>query len=289
LRIDYMAEKKLLKNSVTTNNLQNLQNELRACKADLETRNGELRMAQTERIRAEEQLREKAAELTCACRELDSFAGSVTHGLRNGLQTITGFSQTLLKFYYDCLDETGRDCLTRIGTGTKKMKAIMECLHELSRISGQELRREKVDLSEIALEFCSEMRSSDPQRSVECVINPGLIADADPGMARILLKNLLENSWKFTSKNPNACIEFGGLDGTNPPVFFVRDNGVGFDQNHSDKLFKPFQHLHKDEELKGPGIGLASVKRIVYKHGGSVKAESEKGKGTTFYFQFSRT
>ena len=284
-----MVENKILIQAVTKNNVKTLMNELRACKAELETRNEELRTAQAACERAEEQLRDKSVELTFACQELDTFAGSVTHGLRNSLQTITGFSQTLLKFYYDNLDEIGRDCLVRIGAGTKKMKVIMESLRELSRISGHELLRKRVNLSEIALTFCSEFKNSNPQRNVEYIITPGLIADADPGLASILLKNLLENSWKFTSKNGNARIEFGALDRAKSRVFFVRDNGVGFDQNHSDKLFKPFQHLHKDEELKGPGIGLALVKRIVNKHGGSVKAESEKGKGATFYFQFSST
>jgi light-regulated signal transduction histidine kinase (bacteriophytochrome) len=272
---------------VWTLDAQELQHELQQCRADLSASVEELQAARKGQQRAEELLREKTVELTTANQELDAFIGSVTHGLCNSLQTITGFSQTLLKFYYDSLDETGKDCLTRIGTGTKKMKAIIESLVELSWISGQEMNREKVNLSEITEAVWSSIRASNPDRIAECSITPGLIADADPGMARILLENLLQNAWKFTSQNERTLIEFGAVDGPKSPFFFVRDNGVGFDPSHKDKLFKPFQHLHKEEAFKGSGIGLTAVKRIIHKHGGSVRVEAEKGKGATFYFQFS--
>jgi light-regulated signal transduction histidine kinase (bacteriophytochrome) len=288
-----MVKNRRIKESVlqpvtTETNVQNLLRKLQQCKADLELRQEELRAAQTGQKQAQERLREKDSELTCANNELDAFIGSVTHGLRNSLQTITGFSQTLLKFYYDSLDETGRDCLTRIGAGTKKMKAIIESLVELSRISGKEMKREKVNLSEIALSFCSTLKTSDPHRIVECAITPDLIADADPELARVLMENLLQNAWKFTSKNDHALIEFGVMHGKKGQEFFVRDNGVGFDPGHMDKLFKPLQYLHKEEAFKGPGTGLAAVKRIMCKHGGCVRAEAEKGKGAAFYFQFSK-
>jgi light-regulated signal transduction histidine kinase (bacteriophytochrome) len=284
-----MATKRPSNTALGVLDVQKLLHELDLCKAEAESREEELRSARLARARAEELLSEKSAELTDANRELDAFASLVTHGLRNNLQTITGFSQTLLKFYYDSLDETGKDCLTRIQAGTKKMKTVMESLSELSRISCQEILRENVDLSEIARSYFSELQAQDPQRSVDCVILPGLCADADPGYARILIENLLKNAWKFTLKNEHARIEFGAMQETGSTVFFVRDNGVGFNPDHADKLFRPFQHLHKEEEFKGAGIGLTIVKRIVARHGGRVRAEGEKGRGAAFFFQLSKS
>jgi light-regulated signal transduction histidine kinase (bacteriophytochrome) len=283
-----LAEKSDSLSITTTIDAKRHMRDLHQCKCQIEILAGELRKAQTAHARAEEMLRAKTEELTYANQELDAFIGSVTHGMRNSLQTITGFSQTLLKFYFDTLDETGRDCLSRIGAGTKKLKSIIDSLVDLSRISSQEMTREKVDLSEIARNICSSLKASEPHRIVECVIMPDLCADADRGLARILLENLIGNAWKFTSKTDKAVIEFGVMHEKKAPEFFVRDNGVGFDPSHRDKLFKPLQHLHKEEALKGMGIGLTVVKRIMHKHGGTVRAEAEMGKGATFIFQFSR-
>jgi light-regulated signal transduction histidine kinase (bacteriophytochrome) len=283
-----MATKRPSNTASGAQEVEKLLHELDLRKSEAESREGELRSALLARARAEELLGEKSAELTDANRELDSFTSLVTHGLRNNLQTITGFSQTLFKFYYDSLDETGKDCLTRIQAGTKKMKSVMESLSELSRVSMQEILRENVDLSEIARSFFSELRGLYPQRSVDCVILPGLCAVADPGLARILIENLLKNAWKFTLKNEHARIEFGALQEKGATVFFVRDNGVGFNPDHADRLFRPFQLLHKEEEFKGTGMGLTIVKRIVARHGGWVRAEGEKGKGAAFFFQFSK-
>lgn len=230
--------------------------------------------------------REKIAELISAGNEYDDFIKAVTHGLRNGLQTITGFSQTLCKFYSENLDETGKDCLDRIQTGTRKMKAVMDRLMELSNISGRELKREDVDLSVIAHSCLAELKVKDPNRLVECTIQPGLHAFADAGLARILLENLLGNAWKYTMKRAQARIEFGARPDGETPVFFVRDNGVGFDPIHAKAVFQPLQNFHKEENMKGAGVGLAMVKRIIQLHGGAVLAEGEKGRGAAFYFQF---
>jgi light-regulated signal transduction histidine kinase (bacteriophytochrome) len=150
------------------------------------------------------------------------------------------------------------------------------------------MKREKVNLSEMATAVLSTLKAADPHRVVECIIIPDLCVEADRSLAGIVIENLIKNAWKFTSRNDNAFIEFGVSHGKKVQEFFIRDNGVGFDPCHMDKLFRPLQHLHKEEALKGPGIGLAAVKSIIYKHGGSVRAEAEKGKGATFFFQFSK-
>jgi light-regulated signal transduction histidine kinase (bacteriophytochrome) len=282
------VEKKPLDPVVGVPDARKLRDDPDAMRTEVQTLERQLRTAYIEQAIVEDLLRKKSEELTTANQELDMFTGSVAHGLRNSLQTIAGFSQTLLKFYYDRLDDTGKDCLTRIQAGTRRMKDVIEGLLELSRISSLEISREEVNLSSIAVSCCSELRAYDPRRSVECIVAPDLRAQADPGLAKILIENLLKNAWKFTVKKETARVEFGSIDERGLRFFFVRDNGIGFDPSHAGKLFRPLQHLHKEEAIKGPGLGLAMVKRIILKHGGSVWAHAEKGNGATFYFHFSR-
>jgi len=223
-------------------------------------------------------------ELEHKNRELEAFSYSVSHDLRAPLRAIAGFSQLLLDDYVDRLDERGRGYLERICSTAQRMDEIIEDLLKLSRLGRMELRRERMDLSSIAREIANGLRKTVPDRQVKIVIQDGLVADADPRLVRILLENLLGNAWKFTSRTAQPVIELATLDEPDGPVYFVRDNGVGFEMAYANRLFVPFQRLHSEAEFSGTGIGLATVHRIVERHGGRVWAEAAPGKGATFYF-----
>jgi light-regulated signal transduction histidine kinase (bacteriophytochrome) len=204
--------------------------------------------------------------------------------LRAPLRSINGFSQVLLEDYADKLDEEGRDCLSRVRAASERLARFIDELLDLSRMTRSEMSHERVDLSALVRDFAKELERSDPERAVEFVLQDGIVAEGDQRLLRVVLENLLRNAWKFTGSQPRARVEFGltVLDGT--PTYFVRDNGVGFDMAYAGKLFGAFQRLHRTSEFPGTGIGLATVQRIVRRHGGSVWAEGAVGQGATFYF-----
>jgi light-regulated signal transduction histidine kinase (bacteriophytochrome) len=224
------------------------------------------------------------SQLQTVNKELEAFSYSVSHDLRAPLRHMDGLSQVLLEDYGDKLDTEGKDHLVRIRAASQRMGQLIDDLLNLSRMSRSRMRRERTDLSNVAREIAAQLRGSAPDRDVEFVIQDGLTANADPGLIRVALTNLLENAWKFTTKSPKARIEFGRSDGNTDGAYFVRDNGAGFDMTYADKLFGAFQRLHKSEEFPGTGIGLATVQRIVQRHGGRVWADAKVGEGAAFYF-----
>jgi len=223
-------------------------------------------------------------ELEAKNRESEAFSYAVSHDLRAPLRAIDGFSDALISQYRDLLDDKGKHYLRRIHEGSLRMGQLIEDLLDLSRITRRALSRERVNLSDLALEIASELRAEHPQRQVEFAIAPDLAAVGDRHLLRIALQNLAANAWKFTGKCQCARIEFGVRQQDGERVYFVRDNGVGFDMAYADKLFTPFQRLHGAQEFPGTGIGLATVQRIVIRHGGRVWAEAAVGKGATFSF-----
>lgn len=227
----------------------------------------------------------RTRELSDANRELESFAYSVSHDLRAPLRAIEGFSRIIGERYADAMDETGRDYLGRVRKATERMAELIDALLKLSRISRSGLKVAELDLSALAEEVAASLADADPQHAVEVRIQPGMRAHADRALVLTLLDNLMGNAWKFTRNTPAAWVEVGmenGVDGT--PSWFVRDNGAGFDAGYSDKLFRPFQRLHSQDAFPGHGIGLASVKRIIERHGGAISAQGVVGQGATFHF-----
>ncbi len=223
-------------------------------------------------------------ELESKNRELEAFSYSVSHDLRAPLRSIDGFSQALLEDCAERLDDKGQSYLRRVRAAAQKMGELIDALLQLSRAGRAELRRERVDISAIARAIAIELQSSAPTRLAMFEIADQLFADADPRLVRIVLDNLLGNAWKFASTTGKAVIQFGAthVDGT--PAYFVRDNGVGFSMAYVGKLFTPFQRLHSEAEFPGTGIGLATVRRIVERHGGRAWADSSVGAGATFFW-----
>jgi len=245
----------------------------------------------TERKRTEERiaqlnedLRRRQAELEAANMELEAFSYSVSHDLRAPLRAIDGFCHAVIDDYGDRLDATGRDYLQRVRRATQHMGELIDDLLNLSRVTRAGISIQDVDLSAIAHEVIDELQAQAPDRKVEWVIQEGLRDRADERLMRIALANLLGNAWKFTRRQPGPRIEFGRRTQHGEAAYFVRDNGAGFDMSFAGKLFMPFQRLHRTDEFEGTGIGLATVWRIVKKHGGRAWAEGEVGKGATFYF-----
>jgi hypothetical protein len=237
--------------------------------------------------RAKDELQIVNAALEAANKELEAFSYSVSHDLRAPLRSIDGFSQALLEDCVDQLDEEGKDNLQRVRAATQRMGELIDDMLNLSRVARKEIRVETVDLSAMAQTIAAELRRSQPERQVELVIAEGMVADGDSGLLKAALENLLGNAWKFTGKRSEAKIEFGITRQDGISAYFVRDNGAGFDPAYADKLFGAFQRLHDAHEFIGTGIGLATVQRIIHRHGGQVWAESEVGKGATFYFTLS--
>jgi PAS domain S-box-containing protein len=238
----------------------------------------------TDRRRTEEALARARDAADAANRELEAFSYSVAHDLRAPLRGMNGFAQVLLDSYHDKLDADGQDWLREIVLNAKKMAALIDALLALARLTRSETRQESVELSIVAKAAAERLRAADPGRSVEFVIADHLRANLDPSLALALVENLLGNAWKFTGKVPNARIEMGTTMFEGAQAFFVRDNGAGFDMEFAGKLFAPFQRLHTVDEFPGTGIGLATVQRIVRRHGGRVWAEGAVNRGATFYF-----
>ena len=229
-------------------------------------------------------LSSRAQALEAANAELEAFSYSVSHDLRAPLRSIDGFSQALLEDYNGKLDEMGKDYLKRVRSSTQRMGQLIDDMLQLSRVTRSDFQREELDVSEIVRSIVKSLREKDPQRAVEIEIEDQLRANCDPRLARIALENLIQNAWKFTSRKEIANIRFGVYANSPVQVFMVSDNGVGFDATYVGKLFSPFQRLHRQEEFEGTGIGLATVKRIVTRHGGIVWAEGKINQGATFYF-----
>ena len=231
-----------------------------------------------------EALRHNAAQLLAANTELDAFAYSVSHDLRAPLRSIDGFSQVLLEDYAAQLDEAGRDSLRRVRAATQRMGTLIDDLLKLARVTRVEMRTEFVDLSVMAREIAAELQRATPDRQVEFAIAQGLEARGDARLLRVALENLLGNSWKYTAKRTKPKIEFGSIEENGGRAFLVRDNGAGFDMRYADKLFGVFQRLHSVSEFEGTGVGLATVRRIITRHGGRIWAEGAVEQGATFYF-----
>ncbi len=234
---------------------------------------------QTERL-----LKQRSEELAAANRELEAFAYSVSHDLRAPLRAIDGFSQALLEDYGERLDGPGLDYLRRVRAASQRMAALIDDLLQLSRLTRAPLQPRVLDISSMARDILAELQEQQSGRHVQVEIQPGLQVWGDPGLLRTALQNLLDNAWKYTSKTANARIEVGCEEADAGKVFYVRDNGAGFDMRYADKLFGPFQRLHHPSEYEGTGIGLATVQRIIHRHGGHIWAESSPGQGATFYF-----
>jgi hypothetical protein len=234
----------------------------------------------------EQRVQERTAQLEEANRELESFSYSVSHDLRAPLRHINGYCQMLDEECGERMGENGTQYLQRVCTATDRMGALIDSLLSLSRLGRQTLERRETDLTAMARELAADIAGTDRQRRVEWRIADGLTAWADPAMARSVLENLLENAWKYTSRTGHAVItlEAAGSDG----AFVVRDNGAGFDMRYADKLFAPFQRLHGPAEFEGSGVGLATVQRIIHRHGGRIWADSAPDQGAAFYFTFGR-
>jgi len=238
----------------------------------------------TARKEAEDTLRRYASQLEAANTELEAFSYSVSHDLRAPLRSLDGFSQALLEDYHDRLDDAGRDFLQRVRGASQRMGTLIDDLLSLSRVTRGELQVGEVDLSALAAAAAADLKKSDPARAVTFAIAPDLVVRADAGLMRIVLQNLLGNAWKFTGKRSSARVEVGSMAHDGRRAFFVRDDGAGFDMAYADKLFGAFQRLHAAAEFPGSGIGLATVQRIIHRHGGEVWAEGAPDRGATFYF-----
>jgi len=232
-----------------------------------------------------EDLNERAIQLEATNKELEAFSYSVSHDLRAPLRTIDGFSLAVLEDYGDQLTDEGRNYLMRIRTAAQRMAQLIDDLLNLSRVTRAPLNPEATNLSTIAQHIIRDLQQTNPDRIVEFSIMPNIVVNSDPRLMKVVLENLLNNAWKFTSKQEFAHVEFGTSDNPdNGRVFYVRDNGAGFDMAYVNKLFGAFQRLHTSSEFPGIGIGLAIVQRIINRHGGRVWAEGDLDKGAVFYF-----
>ena len=236
----------------------------------------------------EERVRQRTAELEAANTELEAFAYSVSHDLRSPLRSIDGFSQAVLEDYADKMDEEGQHYLRRVRAGSQRMGKLIDDILQLSRTTRRVMKREPVDLSEMALIVAEELRETDPGRNVKFTIVEGAEVTGDAHLLRVMLENLLGNAWKYSGGKEKAEIEFGVKKEDGATIYFIRDNGAGFEMKYADKLFVPFQRLHSDAEFAGSGVGLANVQRIIRRHGGRVWAEGEPEKGAVFYFTLQR-
>ncbi|HPL98149.1 MAG TPA: ATP-binding protein [Smithellaceae bacterium] len=232
----------------------------------------------------EQRVKERTAQLEATNKDLEAFSSSVSHDLRTPLLIIDGFSYIILEKYGEKLDDIGKDYLVRVRSATKRMAMLIENLLKLSRITTLQVQSTKVNLSALVRSVAEMVQQNHPQQTVDLFIEEGVFVQADTNLLQIALTNLLENAWKYTSKTDHSRIEFGVTVKDNKKVYYVKDNGVGFDMTQASNLFKAFQRFHSQDEFPGTGIGLATVNRIINRHGGSIWADSEPQKGAIFYF-----
>jgi len=217
-------------------------------------------------------------------KELEAFSYSVSHDLRTPLRSIDGFSQALLEDYQDKLDDTAKSYLDRVRKATQHMGSLIDDMLKLSRVTRSEIHHESVDLSTMVMEILEKLQQNNPARTVDVIIQEAVFVNGDPNLLQIALENLVGNAFKFSSKEAQPQFEFGTIVKEGKTACFIRDNGVGFDMAYVNNLFGAFQRLHTSLEFPGTGIGLATVRRIINRHGGKVWVEAEVGKGATFYF-----
>jgi len=227
---------------------------------------------------------QRTSDLTATNHELSAFAYSVSHDLRAPLRAIDAFSQALLEDYSSALDAQGQDYLRRVRSNASRMGQLIDDLLQLSRLTRVELAVEPIDLSAMARSIAADLQRANPNRVVTFVIEAGIVTRADPRLLRVLLENLIGNAWKYTSRHPAAQITIGRAQQDGEAVYFVRDDGAGFDLAYADKLFRPFQRLHTTDEFEGAGVGLATAQRVVRRHGGRIWADAAPEKGATFFF-----
>ncbi len=221
-------------------------------------------------------------------RELESFSYAVSHDLRAPLRRIDNFSKAILESQAERLDDAGRHYFERVREASRHMSQLIDEVLHLSKVTQAELRDQEVNLSSLVEIIAARLRENEPDRTVELKVRPGVVVAGDGQLLRIALTNLLENAWKFTARESAPRIEFGMTHASGEPAYFVRDNGAGFDMDYADRLFVPFQRLHRSSEFPGSGIGLATVQRIIHRHGGRVWAEGTVGQGATFHFTIGR-
>lgn len=244
-----------------------------------------VRRLRVENEMLQQHLRIRTRELEVANKELETFSYSVSHDLRAPLRAIDGFTQLLVENLGDRLDEESRGFALHVRAGVARMQTLIEDLLRLARTTRTEVHRMPVDLSALALEVSQKLQALDASRTVDWIIAPNLVAGADPGLVRVVMENLLSNAWKYTAKTPCARIEFGvEIQPDETPAYYVRDNGAGFDMKQAHRLFGPFQRLHSESEFPGTGVGLATVQRIIHKHGGRIWPQAVPGQGATFHF-----
>lgn len=268
--------------------------ELAAANQELEQRTIQLELAK-------QKLEERTVQLEAANLELEAFCSSVSHDLRNPLTIINGMATALQMQYADQLDEQAQSQIKMIRQTGRRMAQLITDLLQLSQMTRSEIQLQSVDLSSMVAEIMQQQQQRQPERRLKSIIAPGVIAQGDPLLLRSALENLLDNAWKYTRTRQEAEIEWGviienepskppskDLTAPNPGIYFVRDNGVGFDMSQADKLFTPFQRFHKLQEFEGTGIGLATVQRIIHRHGGRIWVEAAVNQGVTVYFTLSK-
>ncbi len=244
----------------------------------------DLKLKEEKISRLNEELGRNVAQLEASNRELEAFSYTVSHDLRSPLRVISGLSQALLEDHAERLDDEGRGRLERVRLATRRMGHLIDDLLAFSQISRSEIRRSDVDLSSLARDVAADLRAADPERTAELLIADGLEGNGDERLLRVVIENLLGNAWKFTRNRVRPVIEFGIEDCGGERRYYVWDNGVGFDMTHAATLFRPFQRLHRAQEFPGTGIGLATVRRIIERHGGRIGIDSEPDGGTVVYF-----
>jgi PAS domain S-box-containing protein len=229
-------------------------------------------------------VRSRTAELQASLDDMNTFSYSVAHDLRAPLRAVLGFSERLKEDFSAQMDEEGRHYIERVHIAGRRMSEVIDALLSLSRLTRIELRREHVNLSDMVAREVQSLREEQPQRNIDCTIEQGVVVDADAALLRIVVENLLRNAWKFTSKHSTARIEFGCMDAEGGTAYFISDDGAGFEDSRSSQLFVPFRRLHLARDFEGIGVGLATVQRIVQRHGGKIWATGAPEKGARFCF-----
>ncbi|MBF0195726.1 MAG: response regulator [Magnetococcales bacterium] len=264
---------------------ENLETQVNIRTEDLHKANAEINELNKE---LEDRVAQRTMELTAANKELESFAYTVSHDLRAPLRAINNFSQIILEEYSDKIDSEGKTYLSYLVEGSNEMNALIDGLLMLSRSTRGEINKQKVNISNLVTEIIKANKILEPERDVIYDVMPNISAMCDPHLIKTLLENLIGNAWKYTRTTVNSHIKFGETKSSRGTTYFIKDNGAGFDMEYANKLYQPFQRLHKVSEFDGTGIGLATVQRIIHRHGGNIWAEAEVGKGATFYFTLSK-